>query len=141
MQKAEGGWAVMMNAAFGIYNALEEYMELTGDRSLLPLAARFADAGMPEKMKNHWTWAGYYRVYSAAYNLTGEAKYARAIEEMLPKYVSTAQGSAAFRLEPCLWPGPPGGPTMFADGNAMRDIPFALEALAQARQHDAGEKQ
>lgn len=138
MQKAEGGWAVMMNAAFGIYNALEEYMELTGDRSLTPLAVRFADAGMPEKMKNHWTWAGYYRVYSAAYNLTGEAKYVQAIEEMLPKFVSVTSSSAAARLAPERWPGPPGGPTPFVDGNAMRDIPFALEALEQARLHTAG---
>lgn len=139
MARAAGGWEVMMNAAFGIYNALEEYMELTGDRSFVPLAARFADAGMPEKMKNHWTWAGYYRVYAAACNLTGDARYARAIEEMLPKFVSTTADSAAGRLDPEQWPGPPGGPTPFVDGNAMRDIPFAIEALEEARRRADGE--
>jgi hypothetical protein len=138
MARADSGWTVMMDAAFGIYNALEEYMELSGDRSLAPLAARFADAGMPEKMRNHWTWAGYYRVYAAAYNLMGDAKYARAIEEMLPKFVSTTAVSAAGRLAETDWPGPPGGPTFFVDGNAMRDIPFALEALEGARRAAKG---
>jgi len=138
LAKANSNWTVMMDAAFGIYNALEEYMELTGDRSLAPLAARFADFARPAKMKNDWTWGGYYRVYSAAYNLTGEDKYAQDIEAMLPKYVESVKGSAAGRLPEAEWPGPPGGPRMSADGNCMRDIPFALEALEAAKQKRQG---
>jgi len=132
LSKAKGGWLVMMNAAFGIYNALEEYMDLTGDRSLAALAGRFADEAMPEKMKRHWTRLGYYRVYAAAYNLTGQDKYRRAIEEMLPLYTAEAAKSVASKLPPGDWPGPAGGPRFFADGNCLRDIPFALYSLHQA---------
>lgn len=133
LARAQTGWEVMMNAAFGIYNALEEYMELTGDDSLASLAAKFADASMPEKMKNHWTWAGYYRVYAAAYQQTGDPRYADAIREMLPKFVSVTMSSVVGRLPEKDWPGPPGSPTFFADGNAMRDLPFAIEALETAK--------
>jgi len=129
LKKASGGWQVMMNAAFGIYNALEEYMELTGDESLKSLASRFADEAMPEKMKRHWTRLGYYRVYAAAYNLTRDAKYRKAIEEMLPLYVEAVRNSTAGKLPRRDWPGPAGGPRFFADGNAVRDIPFALYSL------------
>lgn len=133
LQDASGGWEVMLHAAFGIYNALEEYMELTGDRSLAPLAARFADQAMPEKMKRHWTRLGYYRVYAAAYNITGQRKYAEAIEQMLPLYIEEARKSIALKLPPEAWPGKAGGPRFFADGNSIRDIPFALYALHAAR--------
>src|SRR5690606_19582787 len=54
LQKAEGGWLVMMSAAFGIHNAMEEYGDLTGE-SFKELAASFADRAMPEIMKSHWT--------------------------------------------------------------------------------------
>ena len=129
LSKAKGGWEVMMNAAFGIYNALEEYMELTGDDSLKALAARFADEALPEKMKRHWTRLGYYRVYAAAYNITRDEKYREAIEEMLPLYVEAARRSIAMHLPEKDWPGPAGGPRFFADGNCIRDIPFALYSL------------
>ena len=129
LRDASGGWQVMMNAAFGIYNALEEYMDLTGDHSLKALAARFADEAAPAKMKRHWTRLGYYRVYAAAYNITRDPKHRAAIEEMLPLYVAAARNSVAFRLPEEAWPGPPAGPRFFADGNAIRDIPFALYAL------------
>ena len=129
LKEATGGWEVMMNAAFGIYNALEEYMDLTGDYALRPLAARFADEAMPAKMKRHWTRLGYYRVYAAAYNLTGDPKYRKAIEEMLPLYAGEVAGSAAARLPESSWPGPAGGPRFFANGNSIRDIPFALYSL------------
>lgn len=132
LKDAKGGWKVMMNAAFGIYNALEEYMDLTGDDSLKHIARRFADEAMPEKMKRHWTRLGYYRVYAAAYNATGDEKYRKAIEEMLPLYTKAAHGSAAFKLDPADWPGPTGGPGFFADGNCIRDIPFALYSLHKA---------
>jgi len=133
LKDAKGGWQVMMNAAFGIYNALEEYMDLTGDDSLKALAARFADEAMPAKMKRHWTRLGYYRVYACAYNLTRDEKYRKAIEEMLPLFTAAARGSVAFRLSEKHWPGPPGGPKFFADGNCIRDIPFALYSLHLAR--------
>jgi hypothetical protein len=139
LQKATGGWEVMMNAAFGIYNALEEYMLLTGDDSLKALAARFADEAMPEKMKRHWTRLGYYRVYAAAYNITRDEKYRKAIEEMLPLYVEAVRGSAAGRLPQRDWPGPAGGPQFFADGNAIRDIPFALYSLHLAEKAKEGQ--
>jgi len=129
LKNAKGGWQVMMNAAFGIYNALEEYMELTGDDSLKALAAKFADEAMPEKMKRHWTRLGYYRVYAAAYNITRDEKYRKAIEEMLPLYVQAASSSIAMRLPEKDWPGSAGGPKFFANGNSVRDIPFALYSL------------
>jgi len=129
LKDATGGWQVMMNAAFGIYNALEEYMDLTGDDSLKALAARFADEAAPEKMKRHWTRLGYYRVYSAAYNITRDAKYKRAIEEMLPLYLAEVRKSVAMRLPEADWPGPAGGPRFFANANSVRDIPFALYSL------------
>ena len=133
LKDAKGGWQVMMNAAFGIYNALEEYMDLTGDTSLRPLAARFADEAMPAKMKRHWTRLGYYRVYACAYNHTGEEKYRKAIEEMLPLYVAEVSKSAAAKLPESSWPPKPGGPTFFANGNSIRDIPFALYSLHKGK--------
>lgn len=129
LKTARGGWEVMMNAAFGIFNALEEYMDLSGDDSLKDLCARFADEAMPEKMKRHWTWGGYFRVYAAAYRITRNPKYRLAIEEMLPVLLERASASAAAKLPEKDWPGRPGGPTVFVDGNIIRDIPFALHAL------------
>lgn len=129
LKTAKGGWEVMMNAAFGIFNALEEYMDLSGDDSLKDLAARFADEAMPEKMKRHWTWGGYFRVYAAAYRITRNPKYRQAIEEMLPVLLERSSASAAVKWAEKDWPGKPGGPTVFVDGNIIRDIPFALYAL------------
>jgi len=133
LKDAKGGWLVMMNAAFGIYNALEEYMDLTGDYTMRPLAAKFADEAMPAKMKRHWTRLGYYRVYAAAYNQTGEEKYRAAIEEMLPLYVAAVAASAPAKLPEASWPGPAGGPKFFANGNCIRDIPFALYSLHKGK--------
>jgi hypothetical protein len=129
MKKANSGWTVMMHAAFGIYNALEEYMDLTGDQSMRGLVADFADKAMPEKMKKDWTWGGYFRVYAAAYNITRDEKYRKAIEEMLPVLLERAAQSVAAKLPEKDWPGPAGGPQVFVDGNIIRDIPFALYTL------------
>jgi len=129
LRKADSGWLCMMSAAFGILNALEEYMDLTGDESMKALAASFADRCMPEKYKRHWTWGGYFRVYALAWRLTGDAKYRRAIEEMLDVLRGKVSSSLAFRVPREAWPGPPGGPTPFVDGNIIRDVPFALHAL------------
>ena len=132
LKTATSGWNVMMNAAFGIYNALEEYMELTGDHSMKGLARDFADRAMPAQMKKHWTWGGYYRVYAAAYNLTHEPKYADAIREMLPVFLSHAGESVDARIPEAEWPGPAGGATFSVDGNIIRDLPFALYTLDAA---------
>ncbi|MBI5832336.1 MAG: hypothetical protein HZB16_08535 [Armatimonadetes bacterium] len=131
LKTAEGGWLVMMSAAFGIKDALDEYIDLTGDRAKAPLAASFAERCLPAQMKNHWTWGGYFRVYAAAYRFTGDAKYRRAIEDMLPRLREADAGSAATVLPPDQWPGLPGGPSVFVDGNIIRDIPFALAVLAE----------
>jgi len=129
LREADSGWLCMMSAAFGIKNALEEYMDLSGDDSMKALDASFADRCMPEKMKRHWTWGGYFRVYSSAYNATRDEKYRKAIEEMLAVLASKAKGSLAFRIPRPKWPGPPGGPRPFVDGNIIRDVPFALYSL------------
>lgn len=129
LRTADSGWLCMMSAAFGILNALEEYMELSGDSSMRGLLADFADRCLPGRMKSHWTWGGYFRVYSAAYNATGEAKYRRAIEEMLEVLLARVKGSLAFKVPREDWPGPAGGPELFVDGNIIRDVPFALHSL------------
>jgi len=132
LKTVASGWGVMMDAAFGIYNALEEYMELTGDRSMKDLASDFADRAMPAKMKKDWTKFGYYRVYAAAYNLTRDPKYADAIRDMLPVFVNNADQSVDAKLPEKDWPGPAGGPSFPVDGNIIRDLPFALYALDAA---------
>jgi len=129
LRTADDGWLCMMSAAFGIKNALNEYMDLSGDYRQRALAADFADRSMPATMKRHWTWGGYFRVYSAAYNLTGQAKYRAAIEEMLEVLVEKAQPSLALRVPPSEWPGPPGGPRPLIDANIIRDVPYALYSL------------
>jgi hypothetical protein len=131
MKDARQGWDVMMHAAFGIADALEEYLDLTGDSNPLfsNLATRFADAALPAKMKRHWTWGGYFRVYASAYNRTRNPVYRQAIAEMLPVFLEHARISAAARLPVKDWPGPAGGPSLFVDSNIIRDIPFALFAL------------
>jgi hypothetical protein len=139
LKNATGGWLVMMNAAFGIQNALDEYMDLSGDYAMRPLAASYADRCLPAEMKRHWTWGGYYRVYASAYNYSGDGKYREAIEEMLPVLVEKANASLPFKLPPEQWPGPPGGARPFYDGNIIRDVPFALYALhADAPKGGAG---
>jgi len=129
LREADSGWLCMINAAFGIYNALEEYMELSRDTAHKKLLTDYADRCAPEKYKNHWTWGGYFRVYSSAYNASGDAKYRGWIEEMLKVLVGKAGGSVAFKIPETDWPGPPGGPASFADGNITRDVPFALYSL------------
>ena len=129
LRKADSGWLCMMSAAFGILNALEEYIDLSGDDSMKALAGSFADRCMPAKMKRHWTWGGYFRVYALAAHATGDAKYRQAIGEMLDVLKSKARGTLAFRVPREHWPGPPGGPRPFIDGNIIRDVPFALYAL------------
>jgi hypothetical protein len=129
LRNATGGWLVMMNAAFGIQNALDEYMDLSGETSMRALAASYADRCMPKEMKNHWTWGGYYRVYASAFNYSGEEKYREAIKEMLELLVSRSNESLPFRLPEAQWPGPPGGPRPFFDANIIRDVPFALYSL------------
>ena len=129
LKNANSGWLCMMNAAFGIYNALEEYVELTGDKTYQKMMTDYADRSSPEQFKNHWTWGGYYRVYSSAYNVSGDVKYKGDIVEMLKVLVSKASGSVALKLPPEQWPGPAGGPESFTDGNIIRDVPFALYSL------------
>ena len=129
LRKADSGWDCMMAAAFGILNALEEYIDLTGDESMRPLAASFADRCMPAKMKRHWTWGGYFRVYAPAHNFTHDIQYRAAVEEMLGVLCSKVRGSLAFRVPREHWPGPPGGPQPFIDANIIRDVPFALHSL------------
>ena len=104
LRKADSGWLCMMSAAFGILNALEEYMALSGDQSMKGLAAAFADRCLPAKMKRHWTWGGYFRVYAMAYNLTGDEKYKKAIQEMLDVLLAKTGSSLAFRVPRSHWP-------------------------------------
>ena len=129
LKEADSGWLCMMNAAFGILNALEEYQELSGDTSRNALLTDYADRSSPEKYKRHWTWGGYYRVYSGAYNVSRDPKYRGYIEEMLEVLVGKAGASVAFKIPEGEWPGPPGGPGTFVDGNIVRDVPFALYSL------------
>jgi len=136
LRTADSGWLCMMSAAFGIKDALDEYMDLTGDRSKKNVAAVFADRSMPEKMKRHWTWGGYFRVYASAYNITRDEKYKDAIKEMLDVLVGKANESLAMKIPKDEWPGPPGGPTPFVDANIIRDVPFALYSLHSGDQGD-----
>ena len=136
LRTANSGWLCMLSAAFGIKDALEEYIDLSGDTSLQHLLVDFADRCMPERMKRHWTWGGYFRVYASAYNLTRHPKYKAAIEEMLKVLVAKAASSAAFELPREDWPGPPGGPAPFFDGNIIRDVPFALYSLHLDEEED-----
>jgi len=130
LRTAESGWLVMMNAAFGIYNALEEYMDLTGDYSYADLAADYADRAMPEVMRDSWTWPdGYFRVYACGYNYSGKKKYIKALEESLKIFVDKSMASAAGRTPEKDWPGVAGGPRDYVDGNVIRDVPFALYSL------------
>ena len=129
LRSADSGWLCMMSAAFGIQNALEEYIDLSGDDSMKGLAADFADRSMPQKMKRHWTWGGYFRVYASAYNVTRDPKYAGAIEEMFEVLSGKAGESLALKVPPDEWPGPAGGPKPFIDANIIRDVPFALYSL------------
>jgi len=129
LRTANSGWLCMMSAAFGIKDALDEYMDLSGDYAMKGLSADFADRCMPAKMKRHWTWGGYFRVYASAYNATRDAKYKAAIEEMLQVLVGKGRGSLAFKVPRSAWPGPPGGPRPFVDANIIRDVPFALYSL------------
>lgn len=130
LKTVTSGWMVMMTSAFGIYNGLEEYMDLTGDCSYAGLAADFADRAMPARMRDSWTWPdGYYRVYACGYNYTGNEKYREALRESLPLLVEKIAASAAGRTAGKDWPGPAGGPSSYADGNVLRDVPFALYAL------------
>jgi len=138
LRKADSGWLCMMSAAFGIFNALEEYMDLTGDDSMKALAAGFADRCMPEKYKRHWTWGGYFRVYALAHRLTGDPKYRRAIEEMLDVLREKTRNSLAFRVPRDVWPGSGGGPKPFIDANIIRDVPFALHALTSPQTDPEG---
>lgn len=137
LKKAEGGWLVMMSSAFGIFNALEEYMELTGDMSQAHLVASFADRAMPDLMRDHWSWAGYFRVYGLALRMTGQQKYRQALDEVFARYVRQMQASASQAVDRDDWPGPAGGPRSFTDGNIIRDIPYAMYAMANtAREGD-----
>jgi hypothetical protein len=131
LKSAEGGWMVMLSAAFGIFNALEEYMELTGDESQAELVPSFANRAMPEIMRDHWSWGGYFRVYGFALRLTNDPKYRQALDEMLPIYVDKIRQSTAQRLARGDWPGPAGAPGSYVDGNIIRDIPYAMYAMAQ----------
>jgi len=130
LRTGTSGWNVMMPAAFGIYNGLEEYMDLTGDYSHKDLAGDFADRAMPAQMRGSWTFPdGYYRVYACGYNFTGNKKYLRALRQTLPIFVRKVKGSAAGTTPEKDWPGPTGGPRAYCDSNVIRDIPFALYSL------------
>jgi len=130
LRTATSGWLVMMNAAFGIYNALEEYMDLTGDYSYAQLAADYADRAMPKVMRDSWTWPdGYFRVYACGYNYSGNKKYIKALQQSLPIFVNKTMASIAGRTPEKDWPGVTGGPRDYVDGNVIRDIPFALYSL------------
>jgi len=144
LKTATSGWMVMMTAAFGIYNAMEEYMDLTGDYSYAGLSADYADRAMPDKMRTSWTWPdGYFRVYACGYNNTGDQKYREVLRESLAILVNKTAASAAGRTPEKDWPGPTGGPRTFVDGNVIRDVPFSLYSLHEdpiAAQGKAGRK-
>lgn len=138
LQSAKTGWNLMMPLAFGINNAMEEYMDLTGDYSYASLVASVADRCSPKIMKKHWTRFAYYRAYSNAYNLTGKAIYKAYMNEMIPLFVSTMDRSTGARTPEKDWPGKAGGPRTFVDANTIRDIPFALYSLHNKQAGKAG---
>ena len=140
MSDKQGGWNTMMVAAFGTYDAMIEYMELTGDDRFVPTVREFAVNCVRPEIFNHWAWPGsYFRIYGEALRITGDKQWAEALDKALAEWqVSMGRcGSALPRDE---WPGRYEStlgwgyysgpvPGVGTDANTLRDLPFAMEAM------------
>lgn len=133
------GWDTMMTAAFGMYDAMIEYIDLTGDASLKRIATAFAENCTDQQVLRSWTWpGGYFRIYAETYRLTGDQRWKDVLRQASDKTVAAMRRCGSYlprddwpgRAESTAGGGKPGATSgVGVDGNTLRDIPFAIDAL------------
>ena len=133
----------MLTAAFGMSDAMVEYMDLTGDKQFVETLSRFAANCTEPSVVSSWTWpGGYFRIYGEALRITGDQRWAEALNKALGVWLDRMKrcGSALPQEE---WPGrfesaagggyPGAVAGVGTDANTFRDLPFAMEAVISAK--------
>ena len=138
LENIRGGWMAMISAAFGVFDAMVEYTDLSGDERFIPTIASFAEMCMGPDIETNWTYpGGYFRIYAEALRFSGKHTLVDGINRAIVRLVEQMATSSAF-LPREQWPAPggaSGGAFSFSnDANTLRDLPFLMHSLG----HHAG---
>jgi hypothetical protein len=134
LEKIRGGWMAMISAAFGVFDAVVEYTDLSQDDRFLPMIENFATMCMGSDIEGNWTYpGGYFRIYAEALRLAGNQDLIDGIGRAQQRLNEQMQQAASF-LPRSQWPAPQGEAggafSSFAiDANTLRDLPFLMYAL------------
>lgn len=134
LEEIRGGWLAMISAAFGVFDAMVEYTDLSGDDRFRPLIENFAAMCMGPDIEENWTYpGGYFRIYAEALRMTGSGELIDGIGRARKRLNEQMQEAASF-LPRAQWPAPKGEAggafsNFSIDANTLRDLPFIMYAL------------
>ena len=105
----KGSWNTGMTTAFGTFQALEEYADLTGNELAKQILIDNAKMVRDDtKMHTSWMWPGsFIPIVAAAYRFTGDESLGTLLKDMIGKQVGKGVGG----------------------GNAAPAIAYAIESL------------
>ncbi|MBM3264030.1 MAG: hypothetical protein FJY97_11480 [candidate division Zixibacteria bacterium] len=145
LEKIRGGWMAMLTAAFGVFDAMVEYTDLSEDRRFVPLIVAFAEMCMGPDIEENWTYpGGYFRIYAEALRFCEEADRTERLLQGIHRArtrLGEQMASSSSILRETLWPAPPGESggafsNFSIDANTLRDLPFLMYALEHTRKDE-----
>ena len=142
IDRIRGGWLAMISAAFGVFDAMVEYTDLTGDDRFISNILDFAAMCMGPEIEDNWTYpGGYFRIYAEALrygtmagdNSFDQESFIQGIDRARKRLNEQMAASAPY-LPGDQWPAPPGEsagafPNFSIDANTLRDLPYLMGSL------------
>lgn len=156
LEDIRGGWLAMISAAFGVFDAMVEYTDLTEDHRFIPTIMKFATMCMAPEIEDNWTYpGGYFRIYAEGLRYSGELAhdseggqsfdredFLKGIQRARKRLTEQMKDSAPY-LPREQWPAPKGAsagafPNFSIDANTLRDLPFLMGAIELIQERHAG---
>jgi hypothetical protein len=144
LEKIQGGWMAMISAAFGVFDAMVEYTDLSGDGRFIPVILEFAGMCMGPEIEQNWTYpGGYFRIYAEALRFSDRPdRLLEGIARARARLNEQMAGSSSY-LPAEQWPAPRGAAggafsNFSIDANTLRDLPFLMYGLAGNRDKKQG---
>jgi len=130
MMQPKDTWEAVISTSFGLYHAIADYCDLTGDPQAKQAILRICDIVITN-LKEDWTYPdGYFKIVADGYRLTGDQRYRERLEKMVARINDDCarEGQSLPRDQ---WPGLPNMPAPNLHTNALRDMPYVMEALSR----------
>jgi len=128
LMRPDNTWDAIMTTSFGLFHAVVELYDLTGDEAAGEAVRRIGDIAI-SNLKEDWTYPdGYFKIVTDGYRLTEDERYRERLQRMVEAFLQNHR-AAAQSLPREQWPGAPGMAPPRADFNVMRDLPYAMEVL------------